>query len=544
MTLRLRLLLLLVVIVAAGLLISDVVTYTSLRAFLTEQIDQHLVGSTFPVERALLSSAGEPSASPGRAPGQQFPAPRAPGSTGTAAPGAPHIPAVRRGSGRSVLIPPGTFGELRTASGKVVAHAFFDYGGTAPPPPRIPATLPGSGDSHDQVAGSSDSHDQVVFFTAGQAGGGGTSYRVVARNLPHGGGTIVVAQPLTDLQGTLGRLLLIEAAVSAVLLAALGAVSWLLVRRDLRPLEEMAVTAGAIAGGDLSLRVNSVTPGTEVGELGLAFNTMIGEIEDAFASRAAGEERLRRFVADASHELRTPLTSILGFTELFDLGIRDRPGDLAASMHVIRDEATRMATLVDDLLLLAQVGRERPPAAEEVDLSQVVREAVATLAVTAPDRNVALDLGEAVLVAGDRSRLRQVVDNLVGNAATHTPPGTAITVSTRVEEDRAIFTVQDRGPGIGEADASRIFEPFYRSDPSRARATGGAGLGLAIVAAIVASHGGSVTLATGDGATFVVELPRVAVGGGAVPPAGDAPAVPDSPSAVTGPTPRRAGDRA
>jgi two-component system OmpR family sensor kinase len=506
MTLRLRLLLLLVVIVAAGLLISDVITYTSLRAFLTQQIDKQLLGSTFPVERALVSSTGAAGGAPAGVPGRQLPTGR-PGG-GATVPGSVGAPAVKgRAPGREVLIPPGTFGELRDPHGTVIAHVFFDYGGAAPLEPRIPAVLPGL-----RAGGSS-----VAYFTTGVSGGGGPSYRVVARSLPFGGGTVVVAQPLTDLQGTLRRLFLIEVVASAFLLAALGAVSWVLVRRDLRPLEEMAVTAGAIAGGDLSLRVTSVTPGTEVGELGLAFNTMIGEIEDAFAARAAGEERLRRFVADASHELRTPLTSILGFTELFDLGVRDRPADLAASMHVIRDEAARMSTLVDDLLLLAQAGRERPPVTEEVDLSEVVREAVASLAVTVPDRRVALDLGEAVLVAGDRSRLRQVVDNLVGNAVTHTPPGTAITVSTRKEGDRGILTVRDRGPGIGEADATRIFEPFYRSDPSRTRATGGAGLGLAIVAAIVASHGGTVTLSIGDGATFVVELPRSAADGGPPP---------------------------
>jgi len=295
LTLRLRLLVLLVVIVAAGLLISDVVTYTSLRAFLTQQVDKQLLGSTFPVERALRAATASSSApSTGGAAGV-LPADHPAGGT--------QSPSYHPGAGspqssiRDVLIPPGTYGELRSAAGKVIAHVFFDYGGTAPPAPRIPAALPGSGSASGGV----------FFFSARPLEGGGGGYRVVARSLPHGRGTIVVAQPLTNLQGTLRRLLLIEVVVSALLLAVLGGVSWLMVRRDLRPLEEMATTAGAIASGDLSLRVSSMTPGTEVGELGVAFNTMIGEIEDAFAAREASEERLRRFLADASQPEAAPV---------------------------------------------------------------------------------------------------------------------------------------------------------------------------------------------------------------------------------------------
>src|SRR5579872_5339477 len=138
----------------------------------------------------------------------------------------------------------------------------------------------------------------------------------------------------------------------------------------------MTTTAGAIAGGDLSRRVEEVDERTEVGQLGHAFNTMLTEIELAFAARAASEERLRRFLADASHELRTPLTSIRGYAEIFDRGARDRPEDLATSMRHIRSEANRMSELVDDLLLLARLDRERPLEQERVDLSQVAGEAV------------------------------------------------------------------------------------------------------------------------------------------------------------------------
>ena len=331
------------------------------------------------------------------------------------------------------------------------------------------------------------------------------TYQAVARPLA-GGGTIVVAHPLTDLQSTLGRLLLIELVVSALLLAVLGAFSWLMVRRDMRPLDEMAETAGAIAEGDLTQRVSYVTAGTEVGELGLAFNSMLTRIEVAFAARAASEERLRRFLADASHELRTPLTSILGYAEIFDLGVSDRPADLATSMHYIRNEAARMGTLVDDLFLLAQLDQERPLRHEPVDLAQVARESVTGFQAASPERAISLRSAPPVRVIGDPGRLRQVVDNLIGNAVTHTPASSAIDVVVGVEGDEVVLTVHDDGPGIRPDDLDRIFEPFFRSDPSRARSTGGAGLGLAIVSAIVAAHGGQVGVRNENGTTFEVRM--------------------------------------
>ena len=207
---------------------------------------------------------------------------------------------------------------------------------------RIPATLPGSG--------SPTGAD--LYFTTASSGPGAVSFRALAKPLVGNSGVIVVAVPLTDLDGTLRQLLLIELVVSAVVLLGLGIVSWVMVRRDLRPLVEITETAGAIARGDLSQRVPRLAEGTEVGQLGEAFNTMIDEIEVAFQERAASEDRLRRFLADASHELRTPLTSILGYAELFDLGVRDRPEDLAVPFTHIKDEAARMQ----------HPGRRPPPA--------------------------------------------------------------------------------------------------------------------------------------------------------------------------------------
>jgi two-component system, OmpR family, sensor kinase len=227
----------------------------------------------------------------------------------------------------------------------------------------------------------------------------------------------------------------------------------------------------------------------------------------AFAERAASEERLHRFMADASHELRTPLTSILGYAELFDLGVRHRPDDLAASMRHIKGEATRMGTLVEDLFLLAQLDHERPLRFEPVDLVQTVEHAAAGIRVSAPDRSVVVVGDLSVPIEGDEDRMRQVVDNLLVNAVHHAPAGATVEVTAAEAGEWAVLTVHDDGPGIDPADSTRIFEPFYRSDPSRTRSSGGAGLGLAIVKAIVEAHHGTVTVEPGPGATFVVRLP-------------------------------------
>jgi two-component system OmpR family sensor kinase len=520
-TLRLRLLLSVVAIVAAGLVISDLVTYNALRSDLITRVDQQLELAAYPVTRALLSSSGIGPRLPGAPPtgttpaggGSTSTAPRSRGSFRSRA-GSDRIflngGSTPAGSARGVLVPPGTYGQLRGANGTVEAHLFFSYGGKTPAAPSIASRLPGAG-----LSSTSD-----LYFSTSSTGPNAVDYRAVAKPLI-GGGVMVIAVPLTDEESTLSQLLLIEVIVSAVLLLGLGILAWVMVRRDLRPLEEMTETAGTIAGGDLSSRVPEMTGGAEMAQLGRSFNSMLDEIERAFAQRAASEERLRRFLADASHELRTPLTSILGYAELFDLGVRDRPEDLAASMHHIRDEASRMGTLVDDLFLLAQLDRERPLALERLELAELVQLSVASFVVTAPDRPVTVVAGTPVWVEGDRSRLRQVVDNLLVNVQRHTPPGSAVDVSVRLEGQTAVLAVHDNGPGIDPAEAARIFEPFYRSDPSRSRRSGGAGLGLAIVAAIVNAHQGRVSVGPGPGATFIVRLPAVAAPSAAVNGIGD-----------------------
>ncbi|HZU80291.1 MAG TPA: HAMP domain-containing sensor histidine kinase, partial [Acidimicrobiales bacterium] len=394
MTLRLRLLLVLLGIVACGLLAADAVTYNQLDNFLYSRTDQQLAGAFPGVVNAVSHCAEVESQFPGVSCGQ----------------------VVRLPQDTAASIPLGTIGELLDASGNVVGQpvSFLGVLGSGKSLPHLPAGLPGSSDN---PGGAS------LYFSAS---GGGVHYRVLAQPLTPGGGTAVVAFPTTDISQTLGHLLRIEGLVTLGVLVALGALAWWMVRRELRPLDAMATTAGAIAAGDLTQRVEDDDSRTEVGRLGTALNTMLGNIERAFDARAASEERLRRFLADASHELRTPLTSIRGYAEMFDRGARDRPEDLAVSMRHIRDEADRMNELVNDLLLLARLDRERPLEHQAVDLRALADEAVAAARVSAPGRQITLSAPDALVVQGDGGRLRQVLDNLLTNADRYTPPGTPV----------------------------------------------------------------------------------------------------------------------
>ena len=509
MTLRSRLLVALVTVVATGLLVCAAVTYLQLRSFLMDRLDPQLQVASFSVTRAVVATDGLGPSVPFAAGPYPHRAP-APG-TGTSA---THGNAVGTGSNlfasgsghtvtglpRSELIPTGTVGELLRANGTVRGRAVtFTYGGKSAPPPVLPHPLPATGPTGE------------VYLTASSRGAGAVSYRVLVRRLGVDDLSVAVAVPLTEVNQTLNRLLWIEILVSTAVLAGLGALSWWLIRRDLRPLEEMAVTAGAIAGGDLGLRVTPAEDRTEVGRLGLALNSMLGEIEEAFAARAASEARLRRFLADASHELRTPLTSIRGYAELYELGARERPADLDTAMRHIREEARRMDELVDELMLLAQMGEGRPPAAGPVDIVAVIQTSAAAARVTRPEAVLRIEGPRPVDVVGDRSRLRQVVDNLLSNALRYAPPGSPVDVTVSTEGDQVNVEVRDRGPGVSAEEAERIFEPFYRSDFARSRARGGAGLGLAIVSAIIRAHGGTtgVRPAPGGGACFWFRLPAV-----------------------------------
>ncbi len=348
----------------------------------------------------------------------------------------------------------------------------------------------------------------------------GNRYRVLVDHDPSDALTVrrsgapavaVFATPLRDVDQTLGRLTRVEIFVTAGVLALLGAVAWFAVGVGLRPLRKMEQSADAIAGGDLSRRVEHPDPRTEVGRLGLSLNTMLARIEQAFAAQAASEERLRRFLADASHELRTPLTSIRGYAELFRRGASRRPDDLEKAMRRIEDESSRMSDLVEELLLLARLDQGREPAREPVLLAELAADACDDLRTAAPDRAVTLEADPDAVVNGDEPQLRQVLANLLGNARVHTPPGAAVDVRVAVEEAMVVLEVTDHGPGLPPQVLPRVFDRFYRADASRGRHQGGAGLGLSIVAAIVQAHGGRVGVlnAPGAGARFRVELPAL-----------------------------------
>ena len=351
---------------------------------------------------------------------------------------------------------------------------------------------------------------------------GSASWRVVVSAAPNGGGSIAVATPLTGVDSTLNQLIVFDIVIGAVVLVVLAGLSYVAVRRSLRPLIDVEHTAAAIAAGDLSQRVPESDPHTEVGKLATALNGMLSQIESAFRAREASEQeartsehRMRRFITDASHELRTPLTSIRGFAELYRMGaVADEP-EVDRVMSRIENESTRMGLLVDDLLLLARLDQQRPLERELVDLAPIAADAAHDAAAVAPGRDVRLEMAadEPVLVVGDDARLRQVVGNLVTNALTHTPASASVTIRlSTTESDGAHFAlleVADSGPGLSEKDAARVFERFYRVEESRTRANGGSGLGLSIVAALTAAHGGTAEVETkpGLGSRFRIRLP-------------------------------------
>jgi two-component system OmpR family sensor kinase len=336
----------------------------------------------------------------------------------------------------------------------------------------------------------------------------GPHYRVVGIDI--GDSVLVAAIPLGDVDATVRSARQALALGGLLTLVAAAAVVWFTVRRGLRPIDAMITTAQHIAEGDLTERAPVPDPNTEVGHLATALNTMLDNIEVAVAAKSESEARLRRFAADASHELRTPLTSIRGYAELYRQGATD-PDAVALGMARIEREATRMGSLVEDLLLLARLDQGHELRVEAVDLSTVVEDAVEAARVIEPTRSIAVGRPPApVSVEGDADRLRQVVDNLLANVREHTDAATAVTVTLTADDAEATLTVADDGPGMTDEEADRAFERFWQGEQTSEHPRRGTGLGLAIVHDLVATHGGRVDLTTapGAGATFTVTLPR------------------------------------
>lgn len=358
--------------------------------------------------------------------------------------------------------------------------------------------------------------------TVGSVGASSEEWRVLRTVNEYG--TSTVALRMDETNSLLDKLIVLQLVIGALVLAALAAVARVVIRRSLRPLREVERTAAAIAGGDLHQRVPVRGTDTEVDHLSQSLNTMLTQIQQAFAATEASEEaahrseaKMRQFIADASHELRTPLTSITGFSELYRQGAITDPELL---MDRIERESKRMGLLVEDLLMLARLDAQRPVERRPVDLLMLASDAVHSARALAavqnpegPERKIDLEIcsGAGTLeMMGDETRLRQVLANLLNNALAHTPPDANVTVRLTPGEDTMLVEVADTGPGLEPEQAERVFERFYRTDSSRTRASGGTGLGLSIVQALVTAHEGtvSVTSTPGEGTVFAVRLPR------------------------------------
>jgi two-component system OmpR family sensor kinase len=474
-SLRARLVTGLIAVVLVGLMAANVIVFENIESFLIRGIDAQLVTARVSVNNALQ--------------GGRFGAVEFPSST-----------------------PAGTYGAAYTTAG---VEEVSIQGFSGKKPVLNAATL-------ERLAsgGSSAGQQNFTYLTVGSVGDPSFQYRVIgypvnivsANTLVSSPGVAVVAIPLTSMNATLHQLILVDFIVGGLLLVLLGLLGYFVVRVGLRPLGDIEETAGAIAAGDLSRRVELVEPSTEVGRLGASLNVMLETIEHSFNEQLASENRLRQFLADASHELRTPVTSIRGYAELFRRGAAERPDDLATAMRRIEDESIRMGTLVDDLLLLARLDQGRPLEAVPVDLAVIAADSASDAEVLAPDREVVLQVAGPLTVLGDEPRLRQVVGNLLQNALRHTPVGSKVTVTAGRRGTEVYLSVADEGPGIAPEHLPHLYERFYRADPSRTRMSGGAGLGLAIVASIVDSLGGTATVTSevGHGATFTILLPAAA----------------------------------
>lgn len=451
-SLRGRLLLSVLALAATALVAVDVVVYGALRGYLTGRTDTTLLAVRQRVAQQLAQSG------PGGVLGGDI-----------------------RLLGASEF-----FLQLRKTDGSV-RELLPGLRDPADASPRVPDPLPKPGGRKPVTVGSTQA--------------GGPRYRLLTQRVA-GRGTLIAAVPLDQVAGTLGRLLVVEAAATGgTLLVLAGAGLWVL-RRGLRPLEAMARDADGIAAGRTAGLVSPAEEDTEVGRLGLALNTML-------ASQSAAQDRLRRFVADASHELRTPVTAVLGYADLHHQGVLTAPELRERAMNGITSEALRMRRLVDDLLLLARLDSAPARERRQVDLAAVARDAAAAARAVDPDRPVTVLAAERITVHGDADQLRRVADNLLANVRAHTAPRTPARVTVRAEEPTgmAVLEVADEGPGIAAEALPRLFDRFYRADP--ARGGEGSGLGLAIVAAVADAHAGTVrvTAAIGEGTVVAVRLP-------------------------------------
>jgi len=476
-SLRNRLLLATVVVAAIGIGASDFAANAELRGFLIRQVDSQLASVANSTLSRLVRAGIAPNGDDGTS------------GSGTATPFRAVSPL--RG------VPTATSLTLLDPSGEILGQVGGDIstGGSQ-------ATF--SGMTLAQVAAT-----KGKAFTV-HTENPRTSTRAVAYVLPSNLGSVVIAVSLTSVEKTLQELSFLFLLISLAVLLLIGLISRWLITLSLKPLLEVEVIAAAIAGGDLSARLPEIHPATEIGRLTKSLNTMLGRIEESFQQKNESESKLRRFVADASHELRTPLTAIRGFAELHRQGAVTGEEKTKELVGRIEKESIRMGSLVEDLLLLARMDEARPHTLEPVDLTHLIEESVASALAAGPDHPIEVDVPADLYVLGDTKRIHQALGNLLANARTHTPSGTLIKVSAATNEIETTIAVKDSGPGLSESDQIRIFERFFRVDPSRARHAGeGSGLGLSIVDAVMKAHGGTVSVDSeiGKGSTFTLHFP-------------------------------------
>ncbi len=482
------------VLISAALIAAAAAIYAEQRSFLYGRLDQRVIAAAAPISYELGLDARLL---------RRSVAVRGPDG---------HRTTLSSGRNLEGFLPSGTYGELVGANGAVVrGPVIVNYGDRALPPPNLPAYI-----------SSSRPGSIPVISTLSSRGPNPVDYRMAAVGLAGNRGTLIIAVPSREVDDTLERLIVWEVIIGGGMIILLSALGWLVIRVAMRPLANIGAAADAIARGNLSRRVESTNPRTEIGQLGISLNTMLIRIERAFAARAASEQRLRQFLSDASHELRTPLASIRGYTEVFRMGATADRAALERSMERIEAEALRMGELVEGLLTLARVDERRETARERLDLVTIAAGAVADALARAPQRAITLRADSATLVEGDAGALRQVIDNLVGNAVVHTPEQAPIEVTVEQRGREAVVTVRDHGLGIPGSARDHVFERFWRGEASRSRGAGGSGLGLAIVRELLAAHGGTVSVANhpNGGAVFTVKLPLApAAPNGAQPPA-------------------------
>ncbi len=479
------------VVLVVALAVANVITYSSLRSFLYGRLDDQIDGAQLQAYHFLTVQL--PRVEVHR----------------------PHVGAGFIQTELDARVSPDIYLLVISRSGKVILHVASGPPNNSDPRPLVPASLRPEPFPRSHHYGALGGAYQSEPYSAdvGSVGSSGVRYRESAVDVPQG--VLIVAESLDSTTDTLSSLLRVQLIASLAVLAVLVAVVLYTLRRGLRPLETMAETTDAIAGGDLTRRVTVGSASSEVDRLGYALNDMLARIEDAFREKTSSEVRLRQFVADASHELRTPLTSIRGYTELLRKGAFTDDESRDKALQRVEREASRMGVLVSDLLLLARLDHGPSLELVPVDLSKVAADAVGDARTVDPHRPIELVADGPIMVRGDRDRLGQVAHNLVRNALDHTPPGTPVTVSVRADAKFGTMTVADEGPGLSPEAASRVFDRFWRDDA--ARTGGGSGLGLSIVHAIAEVLGGSATVRStpGRGASFEVAIPLIS---GALPP--------------------------